>query len=230
MTVKAYFFDMGDTLIFDRGTTEIALELLYKLLMDIYPGIPIDKIREAWAKWNDIPITLQYVEKSGLAKAAVLLRRIGIMPKPTLVEEVFEAILESAVRGWMFEEDAVETLRYLKDEGYIIGIISNTDFHELVIRELKKVGLLCTIDVVVTSQQLGVKKPHPDIFNYASLLAGTKPHETVYVGNDPIADIQGAKKVGWKAIHKVNEGCSPSPLADMTINKIIELRSIHSLL
>ncbi|MEM3011015.1 MAG: HAD-IA family hydrolase, partial [Candidatus Bathyarchaeia archaeon] len=50
------------------------------------------------------------------------------------------------------------------------------------------------------SAEVGWRKPHPKIFQEALRRLGAKAEETVFVGDNPIDDVQGAKNVGMKAI------------------------------
>jgi putative hydrolase of the HAD superfamily len=47
---------------------------------------------------------------------------------------------------------------------------------------------------------VGYLKPHPLIFQTALRCVGTQPDETVFVGDDPEADIVGAHKAGLRAV------------------------------
>ncbi|HIQ03059.1 MAG TPA: HAD family hydrolase, partial [Desulfurococcales archaeon] len=67
------------------------------------------------------------------------------------------------------------------------------------------------------------KKPTREIFHLACRLLNVKPSETVYVGDDPKNDIEGAKMAGLKAVQKVVEGKVVSNLADAVIYRLSEL-------
>ena len=49
----------------------------------------------------------------------------------------------------------------------------------------------------LVSETFGNEKPHPSIFLKAlEHLGAAKPQETLFVGDNPIADIQGAQQIG----------------------------------
>ncbi|WP_457469275.1 HAD family hydrolase [Streptomyces sp. TE4109] len=56
-------------------------------------------------------------------------------------------------------------------------------------------------DLVVTSAEWGVAKPHPEFFAQVLEVSGALPHETLYVGDHPINDIYPAKAAGLRAAH-----------------------------
>jgi putative hydrolase of the HAD superfamily len=65
---------------------------------------------------------------------------------------------------------------------------------------LDKLGLSSRLDIVVTSQDAGFTKPHPEIFRYAIKQAGVPPAETVYVGDQYQVDVVGSNDAGMKGI------------------------------
>ena len=222
MRVKALLFDMGGTLVHSKEEFRLRKESLARILRGLKYGVDND-LEKALRCWDSFPEDVEYIEHWDMARVALLLAKLGIKPKPLLVEEIYKAVVQSSVEGWYFEDGCKETLLTLKERGYFLGVISNTGSREQIMRLLIKGDLLELMDVVVTSQELGIKKPHPLIFKYAQLLLGLKSSEIAYVGNDPKADVEGAKNVGWVAVQKINEDVAPSPLADITIKKIKEL-------
>lgn len=220
--VKAVLFDMGGTLVYDRGEKELRKKALIRVLGSLKRGVE-ELIDKAFEEWDMLSKEVKHIEQWDVARAALLLAKLGIKPKPLLVEEAYRALTQSSVEGWEFEEDARETLLSLKDRGFRLGVVSNTGSREQIVRLLIKGGLIELLDVVVTSQELGVKKPHPLIFKYTEALLGIKGREIAYVGNDPVADVEGAKNAGWIAVQKLNEDSTQSPKADIVIRKLSEL-------
>ncbi|MFE3149972.1 MULTISPECIES: HAD family hydrolase [unclassified Streptomyces] len=56
-------------------------------------------------------------------------------------------------------------------------------------------------DLVVTSAEWGVAKPHPDFFARVLEVSDALPHETLYVGDHPVNDIYPAKAAGLRTAH-----------------------------
>lgn len=91
---------------------------------------------------------------------------------------------------------AVSLLNALKGKAKL-GIITNgfTDLQQI---RLERTGLHNHFDILVISEQVGVAKPHPQIFSHAKELMGKPDPETVLmVGDNPIADIKGGKEAGF---------------------------------
>ena len=105
---------------------------------------------------------------------------------------------------------------------YKLAIISNIT-SEISRVVLRKFDLEQYFDSIVLSRDLGIRKPDPEIFNFALQNLGVKCFETIHVGDSLEQDIQGAKNVGIKAIWiKGNEEIKDFH-PDYIISKITEL-------
>lgn len=100
-----------------------------------------------------------------------------------------------ATRKSTWYSDAIPVLTILRKRGYKLGLITNT--HWRLLDETKK-EFDKYFDVIILSYEHGYAKPHPSIFLAALDMLGIDANNCLHVGDDPIADIQGAKKVGMK--------------------------------
>jgi putative hydrolase of the HAD superfamily len=90
---------------------------------------------------------------------------------------------------------AFEVLSALKERGARMALISN-GFKEVQYTKLKNSGIDCFFESVMISEEQGVHKPSPVIFNRAlKAIDGTK-HESIMVGDDFANDIEGAMIFG----------------------------------
>jgi HAD superfamily hydrolase (TIGR01549 family) len=101
---------------------------------------------------------------------------------------------------WEFKvyDDALPTLKTLKERGLIIGLISN------VAQDMEatytKLGLQPYLNFKVTLAEVGYDKPRPEIFLAALKKAAVKPGEALYVGDQYQIDVIGARGVGINAL------------------------------
>jgi len=51
---------------------------------------------------------------------------------------------------------------------------------------------------LVISEEVGVAKPHPELFAHATRAAGVAPEAILYVGDSFGSDVLGAKNAGWQ--------------------------------
>jgi FMN phosphatase YigB (HAD superfamily) len=90
----------------------------------------------------------------------------------------------------------------MRDAGYRLGVICNTGMAGgRVLREvLRRHGLLDLFHVTVFSNELGVPKPHPAIFQHTlEQLGGVAPRRALHVGDMEELDVEGARRAGVHA-------------------------------
>lgn len=93
-----------------------------------------------------------------------------------------------------------DTLDKLKKLGLKLVIITDADSYHALAR-LTRVGLLSYFDLVVAADTTGTKKPDPAHFLFALQALGTKPGETLVVGDNIKRDIVPAHKLGLKTAY-----------------------------
>jgi len=107
---------------------------------------------------------------------------------------------------------------------YRIGIVTNNRTAEQE-EKLQFLGMTDLVDALITSEDVGVPKPDPRIFEVALQRLSARPEETVLVGDNWRADVLGALAVGirpvWlnrlgavRPLPQVAEITSFEPLAD----------------
>lgn len=95
-------------------------------------------------------------------------------------------------------EGAMEILDYLHPT-YKLHIITN-GFKEVQHRKLESSGIMKYFTTITTSEDVGVKKPHPKIFEIALGNASANVEESIMIGDNLEADVLGAKQFGMQAI------------------------------
>lgn len=99
----------------------------------------------------------------------------------------------------VMREGSVETLKELKNRGYKLGMITNGN-SLLQNTKLDTAGIRDLFDMSVVSDDLGIWKPDKGIFEYAMNKLGVSAEESLYVGDHPINDIQGALGAGMNVL------------------------------
>lgn len=111
---------------------------------------------------------------------------------------------EDLVDYW-FEMDSriVETVladcRAARQLGIPIYLTTNQE-HMRANYLMETLGLGDEVDGIIYSAQAGCKKPQPEFFVYAARAIGYQPHELLLV-DDTTANVEGARKAGWRAVH-----------------------------
>jgi HAD superfamily hydrolase (TIGR01662 family) len=101
--------------------------------------------------------------------------------------------------------DALQVLTKLS-ERFSLALVTDTETSRepAVRRALSRLGLERFFDAVVTSQDLGVSKPDPAMFQEALRRIRVLPEEAVMVGNDLDRDVEGAARLGLRTILVTN--------------------------
>lgn len=94
-------------------------------------------------------------------------------------------------------DDAQKSIRTLRREGYVVGLLSNADDDFL---QTALCAAELEFSVVLSSESLRAYKPHRSVFITACATISTPPHQTLYVGDSPIADIGGAHNAGLRTV------------------------------
>lgn len=98
--------------------------------------------------------------------------------------------------GWVVFDDTLPSLDALRAAGMQHVIVSNhmPELADLV----DALGIGRYVEEVVCSATVGHEKPHPAIFHAA--IAATGGAAQLMVGDNPVADVQGARDVGLDAV------------------------------
>lgn len=156
--------------------------------------------------------------------------RYGIQVPDSYVAELnytYKKMLDEAVT---ILPNVKQTLDTLYANGLRLGMVSNGDNEEL---SAHLDGVSDLFDVVVTSEELKVYKPHPRIFNETLQKMGVAREKAAFVGDTITSDVLGAKKAGLTAIWYNKKQRIPKPklrpdfeIRDMTeILEIVECKS-----
>ncbi|MBR4147168.1 MAG: YjjG family noncanonical pyrimidine nucleotidase [Bacteroidales bacterium] len=92
----------------------------------------------------------------------------------------------------------MELLDYLKPK-YHLHLITN-GFQEVQHIKLNGSGMEPYFETLTVSEEVGVKKPNPEIFLYALNKAGATPEESLMIGDEMEVDIDGARAAGMDQI------------------------------
>ena len=110
--------------------------------------------------------------------------------------EIFRHYAEP--RAWRVFSDVPEALCRLRALGVRVAVVSN--FDERLVGLVAGLGLAPLVDLVLPSSRAGAAKPDPAIFRAALAGLGVAPGAGVHVGDDPIADVAGARAAGLQPV------------------------------
>ena len=120
---------------------------------------------------------------------------------------------------------AKEVLEYLAPK-YNLYILSN-GFRELQSRKMRSAGVDGYFRKVILSEDLGVLKPWPEIFNFALSATQSELRESLMIGDSWEADITGAHGVGMHQVfYNVTERTAFPFLPTYHIHSLKELMDL----
>ena len=92
-----------------------------------------------------------------------------------------------------FFEGTLDTLRKIA-QSFQLGAITNGN------ADIYRLGLNDCFSFAFSAEQIGAPKPAPDLFHAALAHTGCEPAQMVYVGDDPVKDVDAANEVGLHTI------------------------------
>ena len=121
---------------------------------------------------------------------------------------------------------AAEAVRGLAARGVALAVVSNTGRTPGAVlrRYLEREGLLGHFRALSFSDEVGARKPDAEIFRRAlDKLGPLGPGEVAHIGDNPDADVDGARALGLRALHYVTGQRTASPRADLVIRDMAAL-------
>lgn len=118
-------------------------------------------------------------------------------------------------------EGTLDILDYLQPK-YNLHIITN-GFKEVQQGKLNQSNIDHYFKTVTNSEMAGVKKPNPKIFYHALNLAKTTLPQSIMIGDNLEADVQGALDMGLDAI-LFNYHCEPINNGMKHVDNLVELK------
>jgi FMN phosphatase YigB (HAD superfamily) len=211
--LKAVLFDLDDTLLdwstfegdwaqMEQGHLENVFRYISSELHPLEDAAAYyaefrSRTIEAWSSARD---TLRAPHLGNvLIDAATAL---GVPADKLDLRRVLEVYAWDAVAGTGMFPDVPDVLRLLIDNNIKIAIVTNA-YQPMWIRdvEIATHGILPFFpDCRVSAADVGYLKPHPTIFETALNCLGVAPHEAVFVGDDPEADVAGSQAAGLRGV------------------------------
>ncbi len=201
-------FDLDDTLYDNVPVLQRAEQAVHDWLAEHYPRLAarydppgLRELRRALAVAQPgLRHDVTTLRKRAIALAA---RTVGYGEE--VAEHAFAVFWEARNQVELYEE-VRPVLAGLRGR-YTLGALTNGN------ADLGRIGLAPLFDFALSAGAVGASKPEPPMFLEALRRIGAGPEATVHVGDDPVADIGGAKAVGMRTVW-VNRHSHPWPGGD----------------
>ena len=195
--IRYIYFDLDDTLLNHKKAEQNGLR-------DIYDKIPalqvvsVDQLLRVYAQINK-GLWIEYAQGS-IDRSTLHRRRfqesfeaLGINGE--LYEYAGTIYMEHYRKHWEWMKGAKQAFLTLQDY-YETGVITN-GFAETQWMKIRQFGFDSVCTSIIISEEFGLMKPDPAIFNEATQQAGYAPEHILYVGDSLTSDVDGALNAGW---------------------------------
>ncbi len=200
---KHIFFDLDRTLWDFDAAAEVAFERIYEKYGLKSLGIPsAHEFHEVyhplnerlWELYREDKITKDYLNRT---RFVLPLEHYGIHDTD-LADHLSEDYVYWSPRIVRLVPGTMELLDYLKSK-YHLHLITN-GFQEVQHTKLSLSGLEPYFVTLTISEEVGVKKPNPEIFLYALNKAQADIEDSLMIGDEMAVDIDGARAIGMDTV------------------------------
>ncbi len=207
-SIRGAIFDLGNTLMFLDHEWEPVRRRGARDLVDFLAqgGIDVDPERFG-EEYLEVRRALyersleEQVEYTSAYSLELTLRQSGHHDVgDELIEAALHAFFSFEEERWTAYDRAEATLRELSERGYRLAVISNATDDPLIQRLVDRLGFRRWLDMAYTSAGVGLRKPHPGIFQKVLSQWDLSPSEVVMVGDTLRFDIAGAHQAGLKGV------------------------------
>ena len=228
LSPKFIYFDLDDTLLDHKKAEQKGLADVYQHF-DVFADISLKTLVKVYHLINK---GLWEEYGRGEIDRYILWRRrfeetlsvLGI--DTTLHEQIGNAYMVYYRNHWEWIDGARKAFDSIRAK-YPVGIITN-GFAETQWMKIDQFVFRETANQIVISEEIGVMKPLPRIFDHSTALVGLEPSEIFYVGDSLTSDTKGGKATGWKVAWYTNKCTNEEKnLADLVFDDFGGL--IHSL-
>jgi putative hydrolase of the HAD superfamily len=201
MKIEHVFFDLDHTLWDFEKNSDLTFQKVFTInnidtdiasFLEVYKPLNF----EYWKLYREEKVTKEELRYGRLKKTFDAINYV-------ISDEMIDVIADQYITcladfNYLFD-GTFEILDYLKGK-YKLHIITN-GFEEIQSKKMISSNIYHYFDKVITSESVGVKKPNSKVFTYALDLAKADKENSIMIGDNIEADINGALKVGMKAIH-----------------------------
>lgn len=200
------FFDLDHTLWDFEKNSEICIRQIFEKHISIFPKeIGFDIFFQKFshinsAMWNQLDLSLITHEYLRTSRFQKVLLALDIEIDEYFSLELNQMLLDLLPHQHHLMDDAFDTLEALATRNYKMHIISN-GYHQIQIMKMKSGGIYHFFDQIITNDIAGARKPEKAIFDFALEKANANVNNSIMIGDNLIADIEGAKNAGLRTIY-----------------------------
>ena len=214
-------FDAVGTLIYpEPSVAQVYAETGRRFGSNLTQAEVAERFRQAFRQHeqDDFAGSLQTSEEAEFARWRRIVGQVlvDVTDPESCFDQLFEHFARSA--AWRTFPDVPRALDQLVSRGHTVGIASN--FDERLLGISRQLAPLDRCQFVLVSSQIGFRKPHRKFFEAIASHVGLPADQILYVGDDRVNDLDGARTIGMPSVLVDRSGCCCAP----------SLRSLEELL
>jgi len=195
--IQVIAFDLDDTLWAVRPVIINAEKRLDEWLQQEVPRLNYDvssmrELRHDLLEEEPVLVNKITEFRRCLIERAMLLSQIDANEATNLSNQAM-AVFLTARNDVEFYEGAIDAISMLADK-FILGALTNGN------ADISRLGLDSYFSFAFSAEEVGAPKPADNLFKRALAHTGTEPQQMIYVGDNPVLDIDAANRVGLHTV------------------------------
>ncbi len=227
LSYKFIYFDLDDTLLDHQSAEASGLKDVhahFDFFEDTSPNQLVKVYHQVnsrqWSLYSQAKVSRAELQRN---RFELTLNELGL--DESRYEEVGNFYMQAYRNHWQWLDGAQEVYQTIVKE-YPVGILTN-GFAETQRKKFEAFDLYDSAQTTVISEEVGVLKPHPDVFEYATEQAGVSKDEILYVGDSFNSDVKGGTQFGWNvAWYTQNGEPEKHQKADFVFNDFMDLKNL----
>lgn len=188
--VRALLFDAGDILYYRPRRYHELAAFLEELSLNTQATQLVEKKALTDQAFKGEISQDQYRE--------AVLRTYGVT-QPEQIERGKRILIEDD-HNIQFMAGVPETLSALKQQGFLLAVVTDTAASlSIKLSWFERGGFGHVWDAVISSKELGIRKPDPEMYLAALRQLGVQPAQAIFVGHSAI-ELEGARAVGLNTV------------------------------
>jgi len=185
-------------IIFDLGG--VILEINYKLTSQAFKNLGCENFDELYSQQKQSGLFDEF-ETGKLSPQAFVNELLRVLPKGISPKQAIDAWNAMLIR---LPQERLEKLAE-HQQNYRTFLLSNTNaiheeaFTRLIQKENKIPSFASYFEQVYYSHLIGLRKPHPEVFDFVLEQNGLLPSETLFIDDSP-QHLLGAERVGIRTV------------------------------
>jgi len=202
MTTHVLFDFFGTLVDYSATRTELGYEKSFNLVREAGANLDYEGFLSLWSEvfaQLEGAAEQSHREFSMIEVGDAFVRRAGGVPHDGLARDLAKTYVAEWNKGVSYSPGVTELLERLSRR-FALAVITNTHDPSLVPDHLERMGVSRYFEQVITSVEVGVRKPARHIFEHALRALRASRHQCVYVGDSYEADYQGAQGAGIRSL------------------------------